>query len=221
MMSGFDRAIRTLGFEEADGIATWGGWLCSAPFFEYMTGKDFWDDPRGVAIETYRGLEVDIVVETFYLPASKQEWRTHTTESLDAAGRFRSPEDGVAYIASLPDPTTLERAFSFEGRAEAVATACGRFQEELGDDVFLLPRLVTTRFSWYMQFGYESFLTAVALYPGRIARLFAYAAEEARLENAVRAQLVREGRLPPFFFAGHDICGRGGPLISPETLRKL
>ena len=57
-----DRALRTLRFEGTDCVATWGGWIVSANFFEHVTGKRFWDDPRAVAFEAYRKLEVDILI---------------------------------------------------------------------------------------------------------------------------------------------------------------
>jgi uroporphyrinogen decarboxylase len=52
-------------------------------------------------------------------------------------------------------------------------------------------------------------------------KLFEYAAETARLLNLVRMELVKEKKLPPFFFTGHDICGTKGPMVSPETLRSI
>ena len=38
-VNGYERALRTLRFEETDRVATWGGWIVSAGFFEYVTGK--------------------------------------------------------------------------------------------------------------------------------------------------------------------------------------
>lgn len=217
----YDRGLRTLCLEETDTIATWGGWIVSASFFEYVTGRPFWDHPRAVAFEAYRQIEVDIVVQSVYLPASPEEWRRHTDETLVAADRFRSPEDILDYINALPEPETLEREFDFEGEMEAVYQAQTRFEEECGPDILGLPSGSTVRFTWYSEFGYESYLTAIALYPEAVRRLFEHSGEEARLANTVRAQLVQEGRLPPFFLSGQDICGTRGPMISPERLRAL
>jgi hypothetical protein len=202
-------------------VATWAGYVTSASFFEYITGRRFWDDPRAIAIEAYRKLEVDIVLQNMYLPADPKEWRTHTTEVLDGAAKFHSAGDVVAYVESLPDPEELERAFDFEGQLRSLSTEYRERQEELGDDILCLPFFPSTRFVWYIDFGYQSYLTAIALYPEIMQRLFRYSAEETRLHNVVRAELVRQKALPPFFFGGQDICGGGGPIVSPSALSAL
>ena len=38
-MNGYERALRTLRFEPTDCVPTWGGWIVSAGFFEYLTGR--------------------------------------------------------------------------------------------------------------------------------------------------------------------------------------
>jgi len=220
-MNGYERAVRTLRFEETDCVATWGGWIVSAGFFEYITGKRFWDDPLSVASEAYRKLEVDIIVEGVYLPASPEEWRKHTTEVIDGARKFRSVEDVVAYVESLPDPADLEKEFDVEGQRETIRNNYQQLQEKLGDTIFCLPSYGSARFTWFSEFGFESYLTAIALYPETMKRLFEHSAQEARLVNTVRRQLVQDKKLPPFFFTGQDICGRSGPMVSPETLRAI
>ena len=220
-MTGYDRALRTLRFEETDRVATWGGWIASASFFEYVTGRRFWDDPRGTAIEAYRKLGVEILMQGMYLPASEEEWRQHGTEVIEGAEKYRSAEDVVAYVDSLPDPETLEDEFDFEARLAAVYESYHKSQEDFGRDIFCLPSCGAPNFLWYMQFGYESYLTGIALYPEKIRRLFEHSAESARLGNLVRAELVRQKKLQPFFFTGQDICGSRGPMVSPEALRRL
>jgi len=220
-MNGYERALRTLRFEETDCVATWGGWICSADFFEYVTGKRFWDNPRAVAMEAYRRLEVDILLESIYLPDRPEEWRKHTTEVLEGAEKFKSPEDVVAYVESLPHPDSLEKEFDCERQQDAILSRHSRFQEELGSGIFGLPSCSTARFTWYSEFGYESYLTAVALYPETMRKLFEHSAVGARLANTARAELVKQKKLPPFFFVGQDICGRKGPMMSPATLDAL
>jgi hypothetical protein len=72
-----------------------------------------------------------------------------------------------------------------------------------------------------MDFGYESYMTAIALYPETIYRLFRHSAEGARLLNMARVELVKQKKLPPFFFTGQDICGGQGPMVSPKTLSSI
>ena len=220
-MTGYERALRTLRFEETDCVATWGGWIVSASFFEYVTGRSFWEDPWSVAIDAYRKLGVDMVLEVIYLPAGAEEWRTHTSEVIDGADRFASAEDVLSYVDSLPDPDTVEASFDFEGELRSIQGEYCELQEKLGGDILCLPRCSTARFTWYMEFGYESYLAAIALYPEAMRKLFHYSAEEARLKNLLRVELVRQKEMPPFFLGGHDICGRGGPMVSPQTLSDL
>ena len=220
-MNGYERALRTLRFETTDCVATWGGWIVSAGFFEYVTGRCFWDDPRSVAIEAYRKLEVDMLLQGMYLPASPDEWRKHTTEVIDGAQKFRSAEDVVAYVESLPAPDTLARGFDLGSQLDSVQSAYVKLQEELGSDMFCLPSCGTARFTWYSEFGYESYLTAMGLFPDTMRKLFEHSAEAARLANTARAELVKDKELPPFFFTGQDICGGRGPMVSPEMLRSL
>ena len=220
-MNGYERAVRTLRFEETDCVATWGGWVVSAGFFEHITGKHFWDDPLSIALEAYRKLEVDIIVEGIYLPASPEEWRRHTTEVIDGARKFGSSEDVVAYVKSLPAPEDLEREFDFESQWETIYSNYQQRQEQIGDTTFCLPSYSTTRFTWFSEFGFESYLTAIGLYPATMKRLFEHSGHEAHLANTVRRQLVQDKKMPPFFFTGQDICGRSGPMVSPETLRTL
>jgi hypothetical protein len=220
-VNGYERALRTLRFEPTDCVATWGGWIVSAGFFEYVTGRHFWDDPRSIACEAYRKLGVDMVLQGLYLPAGPQEWRTHTTEVLDGASEFKSAEDVVAYVESLPEPDELEGEFDFEGQLQTIQSEYLEFQEELGDDILCLPSCTSTTFTWYMEFGFESYLTAIALYPETMQKLFRYSSEEARLLNMARVELVKQKQLPPFFFTGQDICGGKGPMVSPKTLSAI
>ena len=220
-MNGYERAIRTLSFESIDSVATWGGWIVSASFFEYITGKPFWENPREVAIEAYRKLEVDMITQNFYFPNSQEEWRQHTDQTIIGGEKYKTPEDIVAYVESLPDAEGLEKEFDFDHHVDSIRSAYLEFQEELGSDILHLPKFQLARFTWYTEFGYENYLVAIALYPDIMRRLFEYSAEETRLTNMARVELIKEKTIPPFFFNGHDICGSRGPLVSPETLRSV
>jgi len=220
-MNGHERAWRTLRFEQTDRAATWGGWIVSASFFEHVTGRRFWDNPRAVAAEAYRKLGVDIVLQNLYLPASPEEWRSHTYDVLRGAEKFESVEDVAAYVESLPDPDSLGRAFDFDGQLHSIQSEYLKLQEELGSDILCLPSCKAAKFSWYMDFGYENYLVAIALYPQVMEKLFRFSAEENRLQNVVRAELVKRRQLPPFFFCGQDMCGGEGPMVSPRTLSSI
>ena len=220
-MTGYQRALDTLNFKETDCTATWGGWVVNAQFFEHVTGRRFWDNPRGVAMEAYRKLATDMVVQIFYLPANPEEWREHTRETIDGQAEFATPESVVQYVRALPDPGTLQREFDVAAEVESLGKRYLEMQEELGPDILCLPQFFCTRFTWFMTFGYGSYLSALALYPDAMERLFAHDAEQARLKNMALAELVKRKVIPPFFFAGSDICGSRGPIVSPTMLRSL
>lgn len=220
-MNGYERSLAALRFEETDCVPTWGGYLVSAGFFEYVTGKNFWSAPREIAIEAYRKLEVDMVTQNIYLPNSPEDYRKHGMEVVEGAEKFRSPEDVVAFIDALPKPDEIRASFNFEKEYKEVSADYEQKQNDLGGDILCLPSCRTCRFVWYMEFGYESYLTTVALYPDKLRTLYEYSGEETRLQNETRAQLVRDKKLPPFFFSGQDICGSKGPIISPEILRSF
>jgi hypothetical protein len=162
-----------------------------------------------------------MVLQGIYLPTEPEECRRHTTEALDGASKFRSADDVVAYVESLPDPDSLEREFDFEARLQSVQDDYLKLQEELGNNILCLPTCNIARFTWYKDFGYESYLTAMALYPDAMKRLFRYSAEEPRLLNMVLVELVKQGQLPPFLFTGQDICGNQGLMVSPGILRSI
>ena len=177
IVNGFERSLAALRFEETDCVPTWGGYIVSAGFFEYVTGKDYWSAPRETAIEAYRKLEVDMLKQNIYLPNSPEEYRKHGHEVLEGAEKYRSPEDVVAFIEALPEPEEVRQSFDFSGHYETVLSDFRRSRDEYGDDIYCLPNSRDCRFVWYMEFGYEAYLSALALYPEKIRKLFAYAAE--------------------------------------------
>ena len=220
-MTGYERAVRALRFEPTDCVPTWGGWIVSADFFEYMTGKPFWENPRAVAFEAYRKLELDAIVQALYLPADRDEWREFTDETIEGTRKYPDAGDVAAYATSLPDPDSLEKEFDLGAQMEGLRRDYVQLQDELGSDIFCLPKCKSAKFTWFTDFGYQSYMEAFALYPDAIRKLMAHSGETARLTNTALAALIREGVLPPFFFMGQDICGNAGPMVSPATLRDL
>jgi hypothetical protein len=129
---GYERAVRTLRREATDCVATWGGWMASASFFEYVTGKRFWDAPRSVAIEAWRKLEVDMVSQNTILPAGPDDWRTFPEPEVQAVRHgIKSAEDVVAYVELLPNPDQLEREFDFEASLTSVRSRYLQLQKEV------------------------------------------------------------------------------------------
>jgi hypothetical protein len=220
-MNGYERSLRTLRYEKTDCVPTWSGWIVSAEFFEYITGKHFWDDPLAIAIEAYQKLEVDMIMQCMYLPGSEEDFRRHTTETISGGEKYKTIDDVLAYINALPYPEMLEKDYDFEGNLVALEKEYIDLQEALGENIFCLPYSHTCSFIWFSEFGYENYLMTTALHPEAIRRLYEHSAEEERLHNSVLAELVKQKKIPPFFFTAQDICGGKGPMVAPEVLRDL
>lgn len=221
-MTGYERVLRTLQFEPSDCIPTYGGWINSAAFFEYVTGKNFWEEPLGVACEAYRKLNVDMVFQYFSLPTSEKEWcRPGVMDELAQQSRYTTPEDVVAYVESLGNPEAIAAEYNFDQQVKSQLRSYQDLQDRLGGGIFCMPSGGCPRFTWFTKFGYDNYLMALALYPEVMKRLFEYSAEVWRLRNLVLAELTRQGLVPPFFFQGQDICANQGPMISPGILRSI
>lgn len=74
-------------------------------------------------------------------------------------------------------------------------------------------------FPLYTEYGYIAFLSACALYPEAVARLWWARSLPARESAKILVRLYREYDLVPLLFCGEDICNNKGPLVSPEFLR--
>ena len=218
-----DRAIAALNFEPVDRTPIWGGWTTGADFLEYVSGKSYWDDPWGTVVAAHRKLGVDLFLGEVYGPHSPDEFRSTDFRQVlvDAAANYSGPEDVVAYIDALPDPETLERDFDYDDTYREFVADVRWKQEDLGDDILWLPIFRTCMFNWHVQFGNENFFLALGLYPEAMGRLFDYIGEVARLDNRMRADVLRDEGLPLSMFNGVDLCDNRGPIVSPELLRKI
>jgi hypothetical protein len=144
--------------------------------------------------------------------------------SLDPAldpGNFQGPEDVVSYVHSLPDPEAAGEAI--DHRAEYAAwLELVTVRQEAMPDILWVPghQAGVVRFMWYMDFGFEPYFMALALYPEVVERLFAIEAARAHHRNRAIAHCIRENDLLPVVYLGEDICDNRGPLAQPEILRR-
>jgi len=75
-------------------------------------------------------------------------------------------------------------------------------------------------FPLYTQFGYEAFLSACALYPDAVQRLWEVKSLHSRLRAEIMVRLYEELSLVPVMFCGEDLCNGQGPMVSPVFLRE-
>ncbi|MFA5865467.1 MAG: uroporphyrinogen decarboxylase family protein [Phycisphaerae bacterium] len=222
-MTGKERAIKALNFEAVDRVPIWGGWITSADFLNYISGKSYWDDPWGTIVAAHRKLGVDLFPGEVYGPHSREEFRSmdFVTTMKESHEKFKEPEDVLDFIKALPKPESLEKDFDFGGRYKELLSDLIRHQDDCGDDILWLPVFRTCYFNWHVEFGNELFFLALGLYPEAMKNLFEFAGERARLDNLVRLELFRKQGLPLAMFNGVDLCDNRGPMVSPELLRKI
>ena len=166
-MTGRERAIKGLNFEDPDRVPIWGGWITGADFLDYVSGKSYWDDPWGTIVEAHRKLGVDLFPGEVYGPHSRGEFRSmdYRITMEETREKFKEPEDVLDFIEALPEPESLEKQFDFGGRYEELLSDLTRRQEDCGDDILWLPVFRTCYFNWNVEFGNELFFLALGLYP--------------------------------------------------------
>jgi hypothetical protein len=208
--------------EQPDRPPILGGWLAAPGYIQALTGcseDDYWSDPFHWGLEAERVLGSDGVVGVF-VPVARGAYRCVDHNVLEERAGYTV--DGVmAEIESLPEPEELEAAFDEEA-------AYAAFREEMvarralcGDLVWcpadwsLIPQVL-----WYARYGYESALTALALYPERYRKLIRVAAVRGRQRAVLHARAIREGIRPRAILTGEDICTQRGPMVSPAFLRR-
>jgi hypothetical protein len=124
-------------------------------------------------------------------------------------------------IASLPTPEEIEAEFDEKAAYAEYVTEFRSMQTQCGDivwcpaDWWVIPKAL-----WYHEYGYETSLTALALYPDRYRKLIQVSATQGRHRAILRARAIREGISPRALLTGEDLCSQKGPIASPDYLRR-
>ena len=90
------------------------------------------------------------------------------------------------------------------------------------EELVFVPTLwgAPANFSLYFTYGYVAFLSAIALYPDAVGRIYWEDGVLSRAANHLLAGLMREYDLLPLILAGDDICTNDGPMAQPDFLRE-
>lgn len=220
-MTGVERALCALNFQETDRVPLLGGFCPHAEFLAEASGMDFWANPRKAALEAYKHVGADMIPQ-LVLPASPEEFRTGDPRpAYDNRKRYKSPEDVVSYVEGLPSPDDTRKNYDFEAAYKQYVTAMKNTQEEVGDSILRLGGYGQCGFMQYSQFGYENFFIALIQSRDRMKKIFALSGEQGRLYNEVIAKAIPAENLPPFVYGGQDICDNLGPMVSVELLDEL
>jgi hypothetical protein len=224
------RLLDALNFEDTDRVPLLGGWIIADSHQQAIAGcteQAYWQDPVRWAIEAHRVLDVDGMIMVV-VPDEPGEYLfdTHVLNKQNLESlkeRFARPEDVLAHARSLPSPREAARRFDVEAWKEDFRREVLAMQQRMGDMVYLptLWDIVHPTFEWFWEFGYENYLMFMQLYPEAAGEFFGVDAAVTRLRAEVVAQLYQELDLVPLTLVGTDICGGGGPLISPKFLREF
>jgi len=217
-----ERLAKAFALERPDRPPVLGGWLAAPNHIQALTGcseEEYWADPFRWGLEAERVLGSDGVIDIF-VPIARGAYRCVDHNVLEERSSH-TVDDVLAATEALPDPEEMEDSFDEEQAYEYFLADFQTRQAQCGDIVWcpadweLIPKAL-----WYHEFGYESALTALALYPERYRRLIRFSAERGRQHAILRARAIREGIHPRAILTGEDICTQKGPMVSPEFLRR-
>ena len=209
--------------QEPDRTPVLGGWWAAPEQIMALTGAsedEYWADPFAAGLEAERRLGSDGVIGIF-VPKNRGGYRHMDHETLERRAAY-TLESAMAEIDAFPSPEQIVAEWDEEAAYAALMADWEASQARCGDilwcnaDWGLVPTAL-----WYQHFGYETYFTALALYPERVTRMIRASAERARLKSKLRARAIREGRHPLAILTGEDICTQRGSMVSPEFLRRV
>jgi len=200
-----------------------GGWIAHPRALCEIAGAaeaDYAADPRKVALEAYRRLDVDGLIGVF-TTRDIDAYRNQDRDSYLKADIGQSFEEAVARVEALPDAEDYARELDFGGwyagyRQDLIDTGA-----LCGDMVYLPANWgAGARLSYYGEYGYENFFLLVGLRPDLAAKLCRRGGVWGRHCARLTAEAVKEGLHPRAVLLGEDICDQRGPMISVEFMRE-
>jgi hypothetical protein len=217
-----ERLVKAFDLELPDRPPILGGWLAAPEHIQTLTGcseDEYWSNSFYWGLEAERILGSDGVV-AIVEPVSRGDFRIIDGQVLEERAAY-TVESLLAEIESNYDPEQLEADFDEEAAYAEFSAELTARQAQCGDILWcpanwqMLPKAL-----WYHEFGYESALMALALYPDQYRRLIQYSAVRARQQCTLIARAIREGIHPRAMLTGEDLCSQQGPLVSPDYLRR-
>ena len=200
-----------------------GGWIAHPAALLQITGlgeDDYNNNPRQVALEAYKKLEMDGLIGIF-TTRSVDVYRCVDANSYNRSDSGVPFEEAVRKVEEMPDAEQYEKNFDFEAHYEGYRRDLIQTQKECGDMLYM-PACwgAGARASWYGEFGYENFFLLVGLRPDLGAKLMRVGGAHGRCLSKAVARAVKEGLFPKALLLGEDICTQRGPMISVDFLRE-
>ena len=221
-MTSRERLTRAARGQEVDRVPAIGGWIGGAPVLADLAGctrEQYLSDPYRAMVRAHKALDVDGMVS----PIVPAEWdQVRTGAILEHKFASVEPEDLLACAESLPDTESdvlrdfdakrVEREFR-----DYFETAFARW-----DGIVPVPNFwfLGGHFPLYTEYGYIAFLSACALYPEAVGKIWWAKSLPSRERAKILVRLYREYDLVPLLFCGEDLCNNQGPMVAPEMLRE-
>lgn len=217
-----ERLRRAVRFDEVDRFPTVGGWMLGVRILSQvarLSVQEFMAQPeRGVWLAN-QALQVDAMSPPVIPRGLEQVRDSHVAEG-DYEGI--EPEALVERANQLPESEAeIIRRFDAKACEAEYRRQIETFYRKY-PDLELLPTWweMSGKFPLYLDFGYIAFLSACALYPEAVEKLWWEDAVRQRLAAQILVGLYREYDLVPILFTGQDLCNSKGPMVSPALLRE-
>ncbi|HOS44610.1 MAG TPA: uroporphyrinogen decarboxylase family protein, partial [Armatimonadota bacterium] len=216
------RLLAQLAGDDIDRVPIVGGWSLGARNLAAlggMTVEAYLTDPLAHVIAANRRQGVDGMVP----PIIPQDVDAIRAGSLQEEGFTELEPEAILHRAeAIPDSADEILRTRFDAAA-VDAEFREHFSRMTGamDDIALVPTIwaAPANFSLYFTYGYVAFLSAVALYPEAVARIYWEDGILSRERNHHIIRLWKEFDLIPLLFTGDDICTNDGPMVQPAFLR--
>ena len=220
VMSHRERLEKAIRFEAVDQVPLCGGYIMIDRYLAALAGcslDQFWKDKEAWAVEAYRKMGMDAVCQ-LCLPDSPGQFRGGYYLDADRAGvtleGVLNDYQGYDYDNPLKD-------LDLDSLEEKWITRHRRMQDLCGDMVWIdgFEWAVGTMMPWwhYMDYGYDTFFTFIALHEEVVHRHAQYQSVRCRAINErYAAVLKREGW--PFLYGGEDMASTDRLFVSPKYL---
>lgn len=208
--------------QTADRVPTIGGWILGAAnlaSLAHCNVERYLQEPLAGVIRAHRNLQVDGMVSPVITTAADQI-RAGYVEEADFEGI--EPE-ALHSAAERIQETEQELVASFPQDAEEARYRSYFVQAAKDwDGLVPLPNFweIGGHFPLYTQYGYIAFLSACALYPDAVERIWWARSVHSRERAKLLVRLYKELELVPTMFCGEDLCSMQGPMCSLEFLRR-
>jgi hypothetical protein len=231
-MTGVEIAWRTLRRERVGEPCIIAAWVMKREFYRRYAGvQDIYADPVRTSVEAFANAGCNLNPQ-FLMPSPLQEHIAADPSALPDEpyldGVFVHPrtylsaEDVRDELESMPEPAEQMHGFDGDRTAREYAEPLLALRRMSGERTLYIGDFgIPSFYDGYTRWSYESYLSALAMYPDHFRRFFRIEAEKARLRNEAICHAMRTFDLAPVVYYGDDICFNDGPVCSLEMLDDL